>query len=101
MTPESCRNGTERCAAAPVRLGGGYDIVVNLQGDAPLTPPWFVSALVEAMQADPERQVATPVLRCDADALAGFLDDRRARAGRRHHRRVRPRRAARSTFPRR
>ena len=33
-------------------FGGAYDIVVNLQGDAPLTPPWFVSALVEAMQAD-------------------------------------------------
>ena len=58
-------------------FGGAYDIVVNLQGDAPLTPPWFVSALVEAMQADPARLVATPVLRCDAEALAGFLDDRR------------------------
>ena len=29
------------------------------------------------MQADPARMMATPVLRCDADALAGFLDDRR------------------------
>jgi 3-deoxy-manno-octulosonate cytidylyltransferase (CMP-KDO synthetase) len=77
MTPESCRNGTERCAAALHVLGGRYEVVVNLQGDAPLTPPWFVSALIEAMLADPARQVATPVLRCDAEALAGFLDDRR------------------------
>ena len=38
MTAESCRNGTERCAEAHDRLGGGYEIVVNLQGDAPLTP---------------------------------------------------------------
>ena len=29
------------------------------------------------MQADPARMVATPVLRCDAEALAGFLEDRR------------------------
>jgi 3-deoxy-manno-octulosonate cytidylyltransferase (CMP-KDO synthetase) len=77
MTPESCRNGTERCAAALLALGGRYEVVVNLQGDAPLTPPWFVSALIEAMRADPAREVATPVLRCDAEALAGFLDDRR------------------------
>ena len=77
MTPESCRNGTERCAAVLAGLGDRYDVVVNLQGDAPLTPPWFVSALIEAMRADPARPVATPVLRCDADALAGFVEDRR------------------------
>jgi 3-deoxy-manno-octulosonate cytidylyltransferase (CMP-KDO synthetase) len=76
MTSDRHRNGTERCAEVAQALGG-YDIVVNLQGDAPLTPPWFVSALVAAMQAEPARQVATPVLRCDAAALAGFLEDRR------------------------
>jgi 3-deoxy-manno-octulosonate cytidylyltransferase (CMP-KDO synthetase) len=75
MTPESCRNGTERCAAV-LETVGGYDVVVNLQGDAPLTPPWFVAALVEAMR-EPGRLVATPVLRCDSAALAGFLEDRR------------------------
>jgi 3-deoxy-manno-octulosonate cytidylyltransferase (CMP-KDO synthetase) len=78
MTPETCRNGTERCAAAAVALGSDHDIVVNLQGDAPLTPPWFVEALVAALRADPAAAVATPVLRCDAPALAGFLEDRRA-----------------------
>jgi 3-deoxy-manno-octulosonate cytidylyltransferase (CMP-KDO synthetase) len=77
MTPDTCRNGTERCAVVSRDLGGAYEVVVNLQGDAPLTPPWFVAALVEAMAADPSRQVATPVLRCDAEALAGFLSDRR------------------------
>ena len=76
MTSSACRNGTERCAEV-ARALPGYDIVVNLQGDAPLTPPWFVSALIEAMQADPSRMIATPVLRCDAAALAGFLEDRR------------------------
>lgn len=76
MTPESCRNGTERCAVVAEGLGA-EDIVVNLQGDAPLTPPWFVEALVAALAGDANRQVATPVLRCDAAALAGFLEDRR------------------------
>jgi len=77
MTPDTCRNGTERCAAVARAFGPGWDVIVNLQGDAPLTPPWFVAALVEAMAADPDCAVATPVLRCDAAALAGFLEDRR------------------------
>lgn len=77
MTPETCRNGTERCAVVAEALGPEWDVIVNLQGDAPLTPPWFVSALVAAMQADPACQVATPVLRTDAAALASFLEDRR------------------------
>ncbi len=77
MTPDTCRNGTERCAAVAEAFGAPWDVIVNLQGDAPLTPPWFVGALVEAMAADPACAVATPVLRCDAAALEGFLEDRR------------------------
>jgi len=51
--------------------------VVNLQGDAPLTPPWFVEALVAAMDADPSVEMATPVLRTDPEGLARLLADRR------------------------
>jgi 3-deoxy-manno-octulosonate cytidylyltransferase (CMP-KDO synthetase) len=78
MTSEACANGTERCAEAFDNLGGGYDIVVNLQGDAPLTPAWFVEELVEGLRRDPMAEVATPVLRCDGRALNGFLEDRKA-----------------------
>ncbi|ATG48337.1 3-deoxy-manno-octulosonate cytidylyltransferase [Celeribacter ethanolicus] len=78
MTSEACANGTERCAEALENLGGGYDIVVNLQGDAPLTPAWFVEDLVAGLRAHPTAEVATPVLRCDGRALNGFLEDRRA-----------------------
>lgn len=78
MTSTECANGTERCAEAHAALGGGYDVVVNLQGDAPLTPPWFVEALIEAMQASQDADIATPVLRCDGATLNGFLADRKA-----------------------
>lgn len=78
MTSADCQNGTERCAEAHVALGGGYDMVVNLQGDAPLTPHWFVEDLIDALQADIKAQVATPVLQCDGRALNGFLVDRKA-----------------------
>ncbi len=77
MTSEACQNGTERCAEALGGLGGGYDIVVNLQGDAPLTPHWFIEDLIRGLSADPRAEVATPVLRCDGRALNGFLEDRR------------------------
>ena len=78
MTSEACRNGTERCAEAYDALGGGFEIVVNLQGDAPLTPPWFVERLIEDLRDHPVAEVATPVLRADAAALKGFREDRRA-----------------------
>ena len=78
MTSSDCQNGTERCAEAVAAMDPAPDVVVNLQGDAPLTPPWFIEALVEAMRADPSIQVATPVLRCDEEAMQGFLADRRA-----------------------
>ncbi|WP_299618999.1 manno-octulosonate cytidylyltransferase [uncultured Tateyamaria sp.] len=78
MTSEACANGTERCAEAHAALGGSFDIVVNLQGDAPLTPPWFVEGLIEGLKAAPEAEIATPVLRCDGATLNGFLADRKA-----------------------
>lgn len=77
MTSESCANGTERCAEAHEVLGGGFDIVVNLQGDAPLTPHWFVEDLVTGLRNAPDAGVATPVLRCDGEALNSLLNDRK------------------------
>lgn len=78
MTSESCANGTERCADALDRMGETPEIIVNLQGDAPLTPSWFVEDLVAGLKSAPEFKVATPVLRCDGAALNGFLEDRKA-----------------------
>jgi 3-deoxy-manno-octulosonate cytidylyltransferase (CMP-KDO synthetase) len=69
MTSSSAQNGTERCAEVVQHLTG-YDVVVNLQGDAPLTPAWFVEDLVTGLLADPQADIATPVLRCDGRAGA-------------------------------
>ncbi|MCC5966276.1 MAG: 3-deoxy-manno-octulosonate cytidylyltransferase [Natronohydrobacter sp.] len=76
MTDTACANGTERCADALARLGIAPRVVVNLQGDAPLTPAWFVSALIEAVEAG--AQMATPVLRLTPETHARFMEDRRA-----------------------
>ena len=77
-TTSNCRNGTERCAEVLSKIDGTYDIIVNLQGDAPLTPFWFVDNLVDALDLDKSCGMATPVLRCDGAALNGFLEYRRA-----------------------
>ncbi|MEM9966630.1 MAG: manno-octulosonate cytidylyltransferase [Pseudomonadota bacterium] len=78
MTSETCVNGTERCAQAHDILGGDFDIVVNFQGDAPLTPSWFVEGLIESLQSDASAELATPVLRCDGETLNSFYQDRKA-----------------------
>ena len=62
LTSPECRNGTERCAEA-LRELGEVDLVVNLQGDALLTPPGFVEALVARMADDSDALVATPAMR--------------------------------------
>ena len=55
ITSEHCKNGTERCAEAADKLGNEYDIVVNFQGDAPLTPPWFVDDLINALKEQDDK----------------------------------------------
>ena len=78
MTSPDCQNGTERCAEAYAALGESHEIVVNLQGDAPLTPPWFIEDLVSGLRADATASVATPVLPTDGRTRSSFLADRKA-----------------------
>lgn len=78
MTSSACRNGTERCAEAIRNMGITPEIVVNLQGDAPLTPAWFIEDLVRGLRADPDASLATPVLRTSGQMRADLLADRAA-----------------------
>ncbi len=77
MTSSECRNGTERCAEALRSLDADVDIVINLQGDAPLIPPSFVEQLIYTLSSEQSVGIATPVLRCDSHALDKFIKDRR------------------------
>ena len=78
MTSDTCRNGTERCAEGAKLLETPPDVVVNLQGDAPLTPPHYVEALLAAMASDPLIPMATPVFRTPRDHLEKLQADRQA-----------------------
>jgi 3-deoxy-manno-octulosonate cytidylyltransferase (CMP-KDO synthetase) len=68
MTSPECRNGTERCAEALASLHDP-DLVINFQGDALLTPPRFVEALIARMEDDKDALVATPAMRLRSDEV--------------------------------
>lgn len=68
MTSPECRNGTERCAEALAQLHDA-DLVINFQGDALLTPPGFVEALIARMQDDHDALVATPAMQLRSDEV--------------------------------
>ena len=77
MTSPECRNGTERCAEA-LRGLDSPDLVVNLQGDALLTPPGFVEALIEHMREGEDAQVATPVMRLRSSEVRALQSEEAA-----------------------
>lgn len=77
MTSPECRNGTERCAEALSQLHEP-DLVINLQGDALLTPARFVEALIERMEQDRDALVATPAIRLRPEELAALRKEEAA-----------------------
>lgn len=78
MTSPECRNGTERVAEAVALAQLDAEVIINLQGDAPLTPSHFVTALIDAMRLDQDCAMATPCLRCDPETITNLIADRRA-----------------------
>jgi 3-deoxy-manno-octulosonate cytidylyltransferase (CMP-KDO synthetase) len=78
MTPDTCINGTERCAAALSQLSNDVEIIVNLQGDAPLTPPAFATASIDRLRRDPGAAMATPVVRAPPELHRRLRSDQQA-----------------------
>lgn len=60
MTSINHKSGTDRCYEAFTKIGGGYDVVVNIQGDEPFIQPSQLEA-VKACFEDPTTQIATLV----------------------------------------
>jgi 3-deoxy-manno-octulosonate cytidylyltransferase (CMP-KDO synthetase) len=60
MTSKDCPTGTDRVAAAVKQLPAQPDFVLNLQGDAPLTPPDFLQVMIASFAVNP-CDVVTPV----------------------------------------
>ncbi len=60
MTSEHHKSGTDRCYEAFTKVGEGYDVIVNIQGDEPFIQPSQLDAL-KACFDDPQTHIATLV----------------------------------------
>src|SRR5690606_32849145 len=77
LTPESCANGTERVWAAIEAAGLTEENIINFQGDAVLTPPWILEAMVEEFKSDKPFDVVTPVVKLSKEALEEFVEHKK------------------------
>jgi 3-deoxy-manno-octulosonate cytidylyltransferase (CMP-KDO synthetase) len=73
MTPAECTNGTERVLAALKSTGLRPDIVINLQGDAVLTPPAVLEALIEELIKTTSADIATAATRLNQEQYREIL----------------------------
>lgn len=64
MTAEEITSGSGRALAAMQATGKAYDLVVNLQGDAPFTAPGHIVEIVRAARGN-GADVTTPVVQLD------------------------------------
>ena len=60
MTSDKHRSGTDRCYEAFCKIGEGYDVIVNIQGDEPFIQPIQIEALKNCF-TDKSVQIATLV----------------------------------------
>lgn len=69
MTDPDLRSGSDRAKAAADLFDPTADIIVNLQGDAPFTPPSYVQACLDALTRDVNADIATPIVALNWAAL--------------------------------
>jgi 3-deoxy-manno-octulosonate cytidylyltransferase (CMP-KDO synthetase) len=77
MTSAACPTGTDRVAEAAESFAQDNTIIISLQGDAVLTPPWIVDDIIIAMKKDPETMIATPAVKLISQALVDFLNHKK------------------------
>ena len=69
MTSDACKTGSDRVCEAVKILDIKPELIINLQGDNPVCPPWFIEELIKAFEEDPTVDLVTPCteLSCVAD----------------------------------
>lgn len=77
MTPSDCPTGTDRVAHASKQFAHDNTIVISLQGDAVLTPPWVLDQMIDALIKSPESQMVTPAVKLTKQSLTDFLEHKK------------------------
>ena len=76
-TSESCRTGTDRVAEVAAMPRYPFSMYFSLQGDAVLTPPWVIDAVLRVMRQDPAIGIATPAVALEGEARSHFVAEKR------------------------
>lgn len=74
MTSVHHKSGTDRCYEAYTKIGGSFDVVVNIQGDEPFIQPSQLEALTACFD-DTTTQIATLVKPFTADNRFDALEN--------------------------
>ncbi len=75
MTDPDLPSGTDRCREAVAMAAGDAFFIVNLQGDAPFTPPGHITALID--NANRGADVVTPVIQLSWEALETLRENKK------------------------
>jgi len=79
MTAPDLPSGSDRALAAATAMteqnGKAYQFILNLQGDAPFTPPAHVNAVLDSLRQT-KADIATPYVRLSWKALDGLRRDK-------------------------
>lgn len=77
LTSENCKTGTDRIAELVSKLDEKPEFIINLQGDNPTCPPWFLTSLIDAYKKDNNIAVATPVVNLTWETLEKLKESKK------------------------
>ncbi len=77
MTSDTCKTGTDRVLEAVEKMDLKPEFVINLQGDSPFCPPWFLEEMLSTYEKDKEIQVITPCVRLAWEELDVLREEKK------------------------
>ena len=78
MTSPDCPTGTDRIVEAADSFADKPEFVVNLQGDNPICPAWFVEAVIGEYYKDNDVETVTPVVNLKWAELDNLREHKKA-----------------------
>ncbi|HMO01781.1 MAG TPA: 3-deoxy-manno-octulosonate cytidylyltransferase [Oligoflexia bacterium] len=74
MTSTNPQTGTDRVLEAILNAELSPEIIVNLQGDQPLMPPFIVKSLIDELTNNQQVEIATPAMKLTEKALQEYKE---------------------------
>lgn len=79
MTSVNCPTGTDRVIEAAEKMREMPEFVVNLQGDNPICPTWFVEAVINEYYKNDRVETVTPVVNLSWEELDKLREHKKKR----------------------